>query len=77
MSKSKKVCPECSNNPSIIFKCYNCDKQFCEQCTLRQRIDVSQDKSKSKFKSKVEIKHFCPRCNRELHEMTNIAKHIK
>jgi hypothetical protein len=69
MSSSNKVCPECSNEPSFLFKCYTCDKIFCEQCTLSQKIDVTEDM--------IEIKYFCPKCNSELHKMINIAKYTK
>ena len=48
MTTRKDVCPECSNEPSILFKCYKCDKVYCEQCTLKQKIEGT--------KTKVEIK---------------------
>ncbi len=68
MSKSKEICPECSNEPSILFKCYKCDKLFCEQCTLKQEIMGDE--------SDIKIKYFCPKCNSELHELINLSKYI-
>ena len=68
MTNPKDVCPECSNEPSILFKCYKCDILFCEQCTLTQMIDSSD--------SGIEVKCFCPKCNEQLHEMLNVPKYI-
>lgn len=69
MSTPKNVCPECFNEPSILFKCYKCDKLYCEQCTLKQKREVSQ--------GKIEVKYYCPKCNSELNETINLSKYIK
>ena len=68
MTNPMEICPKCSNELTILFKCYKCDMLYCEQCTLTQKIDKSTNEIKVKF--------FCPKCNSELHEMINIPNYI-
>ena len=69
MTNPVNVCPNCSNEPTIFFKCYKCDKLYCEQCTLTQKID--------KTTNVIKVRFFCPKCNSELHEMINVLNYIQ
>ena len=68
MDTIKRLCPQCANEPSMLFKCHKCDKLFCEQCTLRQKVTRSGG-----WEERV---YYCPKCNSELSESINLAKYI-
>ena len=55
MDSNGSVCPNCSADHGIKFKCDHCGSVFCDYCEAKKKIDTSE--------THFLIQFFCPNCD--------------